>query len=354
MGTLSEQLVLRNLPLPARVVLSAFLVSVGLGYFSALVQLHFVHAAPGQLLPGAAESKKAYGPGERAQSHFERLLEAPEGEKFNGTGTMRPAFTTKSEGWKKLIKKLDELQHQALLAEREGERLALLEWVRAGAKKAEYEQDDFRLPDNLAAQPITDELLVNDGDQPAQPRRARVKTIVDKRCVECHNPDLEKTADANAAKYPLETYEHLKPYVESKAQAGMSLNKLAQTTHVHLLGFSMLYGLTGLIFAFTSYPGWAKLVLGPLPLLAQVVDITFWWLGRVDARFAGAIAITGGVVALGLFLQIVLSLFNMYDRHGKKVVVILLLLAAVSGYIAKTQVIDPYLEQERLSAASPE
>src|SRR5712692_10027031 len=124
MGTSPDKLLLQNLPLAARVVLSAFLVSVGLGYFSALVQLHFVHASPGQLLPGAEEAKKAYGPGEKPQSHIERLLETPEGAKFNGTGTMRPAFTTKSEDWKKNIKKLDQPQRAALLAERDGERLA--------------------------------------------------------------------------------------------------------------------------------------------------------------------------------------------------------------------------------------
>src|SRR5262245_24444617 len=110
MGTPPEPMLLRNLPLPVRVVLSAFLISVGLGYFSALVQLHFVHASPGQLLPGAEESKRAYGPGEQSQSHIERLLETPEGAKFNGTGTMRPAFTTKSEDWKTLTRKLDQPQ----------------------------------------------------------------------------------------------------------------------------------------------------------------------------------------------------------------------------------------------------
>jgi hypothetical protein len=55
----------------------------------------------------------------------------------------------------------------------------------------------------------------------------------------------------------------------------VSLKKLAQTTHVHLLGFGLLYGLTGLILTFTSYPGWLRGLLGPLPLVAQVGDIGF-------------------------------------------------------------------------------
>jgi hypothetical protein len=147
------------LPLAPRLVMSAFLISVGIGYFSALVQLHFQHAQPGQLLPGPAESKKTYGVGERPQSQLERLLETPAGT-FNGSGTMRPAFTTKSEGWKKLTKKMPQPEVEALEARREGDRLALLAWLRAGAKKSEYDKDEFKLPDSLASQPITDDFLV--------------------------------------------------------------------------------------------------------------------------------------------------------------------------------------------------
>jgi hypothetical protein len=172
--------------------------------------------------------------------------------------------------------------------------------------------------------------------------------------VACHTPDVEKANMAEATKYPLDTYERLKPYAKVGAAAGMSLTKLAQTTHVHLLGFSMLYGLTGLIFAFTSYPGWLKVLLAPLPLAAQVADIGCWWLARMDSRFAQVIAVTGGVVAVGLLLHIVLSVFNMYGRHGKKVVLVLLLLGALTGFAVKAHVIDPFLEQERASATAEE
>jgi hypothetical protein len=177
---------------------------------------------------------------------------------------------------------------------------------------------------------------------------------LEQRCVTCHTPDLEKSSMGEATKFPLDTFDRLKPYVQAPAAGGMSLNKLAQTTHVHLLGFSMLYGLTGLIFAFTSYPGWLKILLAPLPLAAQVADISCWWLARADSRFAEVIAVTGGVVAVGLLLHIVLSVFNMYGRHGKKVVAVLLLLGALTGAAVKTQVIDPFLEHEKANAAATE
>ena len=42
---------LRGLPLPVRLTLSLFLIAVGLGYFSALMQLHFRDASKGEPLP---------------------------------------------------------------------------------------------------------------------------------------------------------------------------------------------------------------------------------------------------------------------------------------------------------------
>src|SRR5262245_7602091 len=42
---------LRDLPLSAKLVLTAFLISVGIGYLWAMAQIHFKHSSPGQHLP---------------------------------------------------------------------------------------------------------------------------------------------------------------------------------------------------------------------------------------------------------------------------------------------------------------
>src|SRR5437016_3061451 len=98
MGVSSPTTALRDWPLPVRLVLAVFLISVSLGYFSALVQLHFQHAAPGKLLPGVDEAVGVYN-GETKKSQLQRLLEADISQPFNGTGSMRAAFTTQSAGW---------------------------------------------------------------------------------------------------------------------------------------------------------------------------------------------------------------------------------------------------------------
>src|SRR5262245_48549287 len=132
MATSSDRFVLRDLPLAARLVLATFLISTGIGYFSALVQLHFQHATAGKLMPEADDAIGVFH-GKSGVSLMEKLLTTDEGKPFNGSGTMRPAFFSKSSGWVREIKgrakekKIDSTQAEAQVrAERDGERLAIL------------------------------------------------------------------------------------------------------------------------------------------------------------------------------------------------------------------------------------
>jgi hypothetical protein len=178
---------------------------------------------------------------------------------------------------------------------------------------------------------------------------AKIKSILDARCARCHSENV----GGAGAQYPLDKYEDIEPYTKAEGPTGKSLRKLALSTHVHLLAFSILYSLTGLILAFSSYPGLLRVILCPLPLLAQLVDISFWWLARLDApvgpQFADLIRYSGAVVAVGLGLHIVLSLFNLFGVRGKLVLVLLIAGAIGGGYVAKERVIDPYLAGESTS-----
>jgi hypothetical protein len=355
---------LRDLPLAVRLTLAVFLLSVGIGYLSALVQLHFQHATPGRILPTGDDVVKVFSGdrGPKPRSQVEILVEADEHLPWNGHGQMSAAFFAKSADWKSAIRSraggrgtsrrtTDPAAAEAeVRKERETERQALLEWVRGGANKADYEQDHFCLPDSLAGRPLTREFIVTGADgKPEEPRAVKIKTLITQRCVRCHT--TEDSEDSKAAKYPLDSYERLKPHVSAAAQStGMSLPSLAQTTHVHLLGFSVLYGMTGLILAFSSYPRAVRVFLAPLPLAAQVVDIAFWWLARLDdpygPMFARAIVVSGGIVGMGLGLHILLGLWDLFGRTGRLILFVLALIGlAAAGYVAQTKVI-PYLSTE--------
>jgi hypothetical protein len=350
MDTPPSRFVLRDLPLVPRLVIAAFLLSVGIGYFSALVQLHFQTAKPGEPLPGAQEAVDIYH-GKAGMSQLERLLVADEHKPFNGSGSMRAAFTTYSAGWTNAIsRKAKDMglkpkdaadrakAEQALRAEREGEIRVLLEWIRGGLSKEAYAKG-FPLPAKLASQPLTESYV----EEKNGVKQVSIVCILEDRCIRCHQ-EGKKTSASQA---PLDTYEDVAAYAQTEgAPRGMSLTKLAQTTHVHLLGFSMLYGLTGLIFAFTSYPALLRAVLAPLPLIAQVVDISFWWLARTDPLFAHLIPVSGAVVAAGLGVHIVATLLNLFGKGGKAVVLALLLAGAAGAGYLYVEVIGPYLARE--------
>jgi hypothetical protein len=352
MALASFRLVLRDLPLAPRLVLAVYLVAVGVGYFSGLVQLHFQRAASGKLLPGLEENVEAFH-GKSGASQLERLLTADENKPFNGAGSMRPAFVTKSAGWARALrqlqkdKKIDAAEaEKELRLERDGERLALLDWVESGAARQDYEKDDHPLPAALNGQPVTAEYLVKDAkDEPVLPHRVKIQSVFNDRCVRCHSADK----GGAPAKFPLDSYEDVLAYCQPVTSGGMSLVRLAQTTHVHLLGFSVLFCLTGLIFSFTHYAAWARCLFGPLTLLAQVVDVACWWLSRTDPRFAQVVMITGGVVAVSLMVQIVGGLWALFGPRGRVVLVLFFALAAAGAILLKSGVIDPYLARESIT-----
>ncbi len=361
----SRFITLGELPLSARLTLAVFLLSVGIGYVSALVQLHFQHATPGDLLPSPEDAVRVFhgDTGGQEKSKIEQLLpEDYQGKKMNGSGQMTSAFYNRSEDYKDAIaerarelakkqgvKKPDQAIKGAATAEvdfeRNGERLAMIAWVRAGAKETEYNGDNFPLPREIEKLPITRTMLVEQNGELAEPRALKIQTLFQQRCANCHQDGGE------AQNYPLTNFAEIKKYVSAKTSEGMSMVKLAQTTHTHLLGFAMLYGLTGLILSFSSYPRLVRIVLCPLPLLAQIVDISFWWLARLPdphgPMFARWIVYSGAVVAVGLLLHIVLSLFNLFRVKGWLVLILLFAAVGYASYETKMRVIDPYIAQEK-------
>jgi hypothetical protein len=358
--------VLRDLPVAARLVIACFLISVGCGYLSALVQLHFQNASPGRLLPDPDDAVAIYH-GHPQMSQLERVLTADESKPFNGSGSMRAAFTVRSgSGWRKDIDKKAKMNglekasnaearsrilakaESDVRAERNTERLAIISWIRGGFSEKAYQENAYAVPADLANSPIAEKFVE---EAPDGGKRIKIASILETRCVRCHSD----TVGGIAAQFPLDSYGNIKAYCDVETTGGgMSLKKLAQSTHVHLLGFSMLYGLTGLIFAFTSFPRAVRFVLAPFPLIAQVVDISCWWLARTDPLFAKVIVFSGGAVGAGLLLQIVLGLFNMFGKVGRVVLILLLISAAFGGYMVKERWIDPYLRTEGMSAAAPE
>jgi hypothetical protein len=349
-----KRFTLSELPLPAKLTITVFLLSIGLGYVSAMVQLHMKDTKKdGTPMPGVDDVRAKYCgyteySGTYPGSKFESIISGDPNGAFSKSN-MSAAFFSKSEGWQKEIKNRTAA---VVEPEREGERQALLAWVKleTDARKATYEADAHEQPTFLKDKPITAEFL-KDG-------KNKVKSLIDTRCVWCHDgmnqsPALDKwdtLATLTEAPRPELFNFGGKSYVKNDKQ--MSLDGLTQTTHNHLFGFSMLYFLSGIILAFTKYPTIVKVIFCPLALLGATLDVSCWWLARTEPpfgpMFAAMILGTGGIAALSLAVQIFLSLFDMYGKKGK-VVVLLLLLAGLGGggFTIWAKAIKPHLDAEK-------
>ncbi len=354
---------LRDLPLPAKVVITCFLLSVGLGYTAAMVQLHFQDSKSGQPMPTVEDvvlkftGKKWFETDPpRPVSKFVKLIVAPdEGLPFNGSGSMSAAFFGKDPEYIKHVRGAG--PRPELRAEREGERDVLVLWANADptARKAAYQDDHFGIEPGKLPKAITKEFRSADGTA------VKVKAIIDARCARCHGKGEPQES------MPLETYAQIEKYLAVPApvtvppgggwvrvEEPMSLEKLTQSTHAHLLSFSMLFSLTGLVFAFTSYCGLLRCIVGPWVLIAIVTDVCFWWLARLSEGygqyFAMGVLGTGGAAGLGLGAQITLSLWNMYGPKGKVVIVGLFALGAATGGLVMTTVALPGLEAKKAEA----
>jgi cytochrome c553 len=351
---------LRDLPIPAKLVITCFLLAVGVGYFSALVQLHFQDSKSGQPMPTVADvvlkftgKKWMTEPPPPPVSTFVRLITAPEeGLPFNGSGTMSPAFFAKCPEFTQGARGGDQPRTQ-LRADLTGERDVLVLWANApaAARLKAYQDDHFGVAAADMPKAVTPKFK-------SAPDAVKVKSIIDARCVLCHG----KGGDAE--QYPLDRYEAVEQYLIVdpakpfpaggdwvRVQEPMSLTKLTQSTHAHLLSFAVLFSLTGLTFAFTSYPTSVRCIIAPLAVVAIVTDVAFWWLARLSdgygVYFAKGVIGTGGTAGLALGAQIALSVWNMYGSKGKLVLVLLFALGGGTGGLVAFGVVKPALEEKQ-------
>ena len=127
----------------------------------------------------------------------------------------------------------------------------------------------------------------------AEPGDPSAQQIIKAHCVECHNADggdMEEipyaaTADGEP-EYKL-VMATAKPEItvqESGLQTvvikPISESKLVHVTHIHILTMPIFTFVVGVLFLMTGIPQSIKLLIGPLPMLAVLLDISGWWIAR--------------------------------------------------------------------------
>jgi hypothetical protein len=103
--------------------------------------------------------------------------------------------------------------------------------------------------------------------------------------------------------------------ISSAAKVWIRTPLLIQTSHTHLFGMTLIAGLLGSIFLFSSLSEGKKTVILALPFLGTLLDIGGMWLTRFVWPPLSALVIAGGsLFALGYVLIATRSLYEMWLR----------------------------------------
>jgi hypothetical protein len=289
LATSSPRGVLRQLPRQRRLLLSAFVAAAGLSYGLTFVLAFLALTPPSSLVPGLGELEQSlFGYRGRQPSLVERLLEAPDGP-MNRGGSMRSAFTTQSDDWERVTQTKSPAELEALEAEREAERLAVLDWVRAGAPREAYEEDEYFMSSGNTEGNIAAEFK-------STGQGVRIHSIIDARCASCHRPE---SRNDRACWFPLDSYDGIERYCRPELVAGPS-PFWSITSLVGLLPLSML---GGLLTCWTSVSRGQRLVLAILPVGAAILAMASWLGGSSGTVFFYLVVASATIAIVGLTIQ---------------------------------------------------
>ena len=133
---------------------------------------------------------------------------------------------------------------------------------------------------------------------------SQVEPIFAKNCVGCH------TADATSIP-PLTSYAAVQKV--TAADTGTSIEELARVSHIHLFGISIIFLLTGAIFALSETPIWLRVSLVVVPYVTIMMDIGSWWFTKyLDPAFAYVVIAGGAGMGVALAAQILIALWEMW------------------------------------------
>lgn len=132
-----------------------------------------------------------------------------------------------------------------------------------------------------------------------------IRHIIDTNCVACHSaasgmpvPDFTK-------------FENIAQRAET--DTGASFSSLARVSHIHLFGISFIFMFVGLIFSLAAgVPKYLKAGVIIMPYIFLILDISAWWLTKLNPVFAWLVIIGGGAMALSFAFMWIVSMYEMW------------------------------------------
>lgn len=153
------------------------------------------------------------------------------------------------------------------------ERFAIIQWVRDGADRDDYQSSG-------------------------------VATIIEQRCVMCHNKDASGIPNFSE-------FDNLKKLTTE--DSGATFSSLTRVSHIHLFGISFIFMFIGIIFSFSeTTPNLYKCVAIGMPYVFLIADILSWWLTKVHPMFASLVILAGMGMGVSFIYMWFVSLSEMW------------------------------------------
>lgn len=131
----------------------------------------------------------------------------------------------------------------------------------------------------------------------------QIKPLFEAHCTACHN------ADSGLPDFS--QFENIKTRAQS--DEGATFSSLARVSHIHMFGIAFIFMFVGMIFALASgVPCKLKCAAILMPYIFLLLDITSWWLTKLDPHFALLVVMGGGGLAMAFVFMWVVSMYEMW------------------------------------------
>jgi len=131
-----------------------------------------------------------------------------------------------------------------------------------------------------------------------------IRPTIDKRCMSCHdgsNPHLSNFGN----------YDNIKKVTEQ--DTGTGFFTLVRVSHIHLFGMTFIFFIVGTIFSHAYVrPLWFKYLIMGLPLGAEAIDISSWYLVKIYHPFAWVTMAAGALMGVSFAMMWFISMYQMW------------------------------------------
>ena len=152
------------------------------------------------------------------------------------------------------------------------ENIQIVDWVRKGASKDEFD--------------------------------AKIGPLMANRCVVCHN-------DRNPHLPSFESFDGVMKVAEK--DTGASVPTLVRVSHIHLFGLTFIFLSIGLVFRHAYFRReWLQGVIVITPFFCIIADIASWYLTKLNVEFAWIVIGSGGLMGTCFTIMFFVSIWQLW------------------------------------------